>query len=114
MNILLNIFLFIILLQLILQIFLNIIYVVEPMSNSSSSDYQSYNNDPMMLAQKNAQNIKALQKEVQQIQSMSSEAKKLKDNVDDNTTNIQNILKQQGDAANAASNPPPTPSSTKD
>lgn len=113
MNILLIVFLFFILLHLILQVSLNVIHVVEPMSNNSSSDYQSYSNDPMMLAQKNAQNIKALQKEVQQIQSMSSEAKKLKNNVDDNTTNIKNILKQQGDAANASSNPPPT-SSTKD
>ena len=55
------------------------------------------------MATKNEENIKQLRKEVDGIKELANKAKQLKVTVDDNSKNIDGLIKQQQSQVNAAS-----------
>jgi hypothetical protein len=65
--------------------------------------FKSYDKDPIQMATKNEENIKQLRKEVDGIKELANKAKQLKVTVDDNSKNIDGLIKQQQSQVNAAS-----------
>ena len=64
--------------------------------------FKSYDKDPIQMATKNEENIKQLRKEVDEIKGLADKAKQLKVTVDDNSKNIDAMIKQQQNEVDAA------------
>jgi TolA-binding protein len=86
----------------------------EGMDNSDNS-YSDYSDDPMILAQQNAGNIKSLKDQLDTISKSLEEIEPKQDSmqqqIDTNTNSIQSLIQGQQDQANDASgmdsdNPP--------
>lgn len=64
--------------------------------------FSSYDKDPIQMATKNEENIKQLREEVNEIKGLADKAKQLKVTVDDNSKNIDGLIKQQQAQTDAA------------
>ena len=64
--------------------------------------FKTYDKDPIQMATKNEENIKQLRNEINEIKGLADKAKQLKTTVDDNSKNIDRLIKQQQAQANAA------------
>ena len=86
----------------------------EGMDNPDDS-YNDYSDDPMILAQQNAGNIKSLKDQLDSIskslETIEPKQDSMQDQIDTNTNSIQSLIQGQQDQANHASgmdsdNPP--------
>ena len=91
--------------------------VVENMDNDDSDDYKDYKDDPLILAQQNAGNIKVLNKQVEKamniISEMQPKQKTMQTQIDSNTNSVGTLINAQQNSANSASgmDSDPTPDS---
>ena len=92
--------------------------VVETMDNNDDSgDYKDYKDDPLILAQQNAGNIKVLNKQVEKamniISKMQPKQTDMQTQIESNTNSVQTLLQAQQSSANSASgmDSDPTPDS---
>ena len=92
--------------------------VVETMDNNDDSDdYKDYKDDPLILAQQNAGNIKVLNKQVEKamniISKMQPKQKSMQTQIDSNTNSVGTLINAQQNSANSASgmDSDPTPDS---
>lgn len=92
--------------------------VVETMDNNDDSgDYKDYKDDPLILAQQNAGNIKVLNKQVEKamniISEMQPKQKTMQTQIDSNTNSVGTLINAQQNSANSASgmDSDPTPDS---
>ena len=92
--------------------------VVEHMDNNDDSgDYKDYKDDPLILAQQNAGNIKVLNKQVEKamniISKMQPKQKTMQTQIDSNTNSVGTLINAQQNSANSASgmDSDPTPDS---
>ena len=91
--------------------------VVENMDNDDSDDYKDYKDDPLILAQQNAGNIKVLNKQVEKamniISKMQPKQNTMQTQIDSNTNSVGTLINAQQNSANSASgmDSDPTPDS---
>ena len=62
---------------------------------TKKKEFATYKKDPIQMATKNEENIKVLREEVNSIKKVAEKASELTKMVDDNSNNIDGLIKQQ-------------------
>ena len=120
-NFFINILLIVFGLLFLYNVYLTNKKVIENMDSSDSSDenkdgeYKDYGNDPTILAQQNAGNIKVLREQIdkamQLIDKINPKQDDMEKQIESNTNSIETIIQGQQDSANqkAGMDSDPTP-----
>lgn len=69
--------------------------IIEGLETKKKKQFATYKKDPIQMATKNEENIKVLREELNSIKKISEKASKLTKMVDDNSNNIDGLIKQQ-------------------
>ncbi len=69
--------------------------IIEGLDTKKKKQFATYKTDPIQMATKNEENIKVLREELNSIKKISEKASKLIKMVDDNSNNIDGLIKQQ-------------------
>lgn len=69
--------------------------IIEGLETKQKKEFASYKKDPIQMATKNEENIKVLREEVNDIKKISEKASELTKMVNDNSKNIDGLIKQQ-------------------
>ena len=106
LNILHFLFSFIFIVLIIVSLYFSVLAkisnkVVEGMEDKKLK-YKSYQKDPIQMATKNEENINFLRQEVDKLKLLSEKAEKLKEAVDNNSKNVDALVKKEEAQAQAA------------